>query len=127
MWAFDDGGGSKLYAGGSFTNAFDSGDGFLARWGCWADTTAPELSCPGSVIVADEPLGPPGTIVTFSVTAQDDYDLDPDVVSVPPSGSVFPRGATLVTCTATDTAGNRSACQFTVTVVPKVRAGVESK
>ncbi len=70
----DHGTGPKRYAGGTFTNAFDSGDGDSAQWGCVIDTTAPVLSCPGSVLVADAPTGPPGTIVTFSITADDDFD-----------------------------------------------------
>jgi hypothetical protein len=32
--AFDDGDGEALYAGGTFTSAIDSGDSYLARWGC---------------------------------------------------------------------------------------------
>src|SRR5262249_31146371 len=34
----------------------------------------------------------------------------------PPSGSVFPLGATTVTCTATDSGGSASSCSFKVTV-----------
>src|SRR5439155_22197482 len=33
-----------------------------------------------------------------------------------PSGSSFPVGTTVVTCTATDRAGNSSSCQFNVTL-----------
>jgi hypothetical protein len=56
-----------------------------------------------------------------SVTASDDVDLAPVVECVPPSGSFFPRGTTLVTCTATDACGNQSASQFQVTVQIKAR------
>lgn len=38
------------------------------------------------------------------------------VVCDPPSGSAFPVGTTVVTCTATDSSGNTSTCTFTVTV-----------
>jgi hypothetical protein len=38
------------------------------------------------------------------------------VAADPPSGSAFPIGSTVVTCTATDTAGNVSQCTFVVTV-----------
>ena len=38
------------------------------------------------------------------------------VVCSPASGSNFPAGDTVVTCTATDEAGNESSCMFTVTV-----------
>ncbi|HEY7543548.1 MAG TPA: SBBP repeat-containing protein, partial [Blastocatellia bacterium] len=34
----------------------------------------------------------------------------------PPSGAVFPVGATTVTCTATDSSGGTASCSFTVTV-----------
>ncbi len=34
----------------------------------------------------------------------------------PPSGSVFPKGTTTVTCCANDAAGNTNCCSFTVTV-----------
>ena len=40
----------------------------------------------------------------------------PKVVCVPPSGSAFPVGTTVVTCTATDSSKNSSTCTFTVTV-----------
>jgi hypothetical protein len=58
--------------------------------------------------------------VTFSVAAS---DRDPDAVVVckPPSGSVFPRGTTLVTCTATDATGNQASCEFPVSVQIKAR------
>ncbi len=38
------------------------------------------------------------------------------IVSVPASGSFFPKGTTTVTSTATDNAGNTAVCTFTVTV-----------
>src|SRR5206468_2976175 len=60
----------------------------------------------------------PGTCdaqVVFSPTASDDC-LGVTVQCVPPSGSRFPRGATVVACTATDTSSNAAACAFTVTV-----------
>jgi len=105
-----------LHAGGSFTSAIDSGDSFLARWQGCLDTTAPVLTVPESVIVIDLITSPPGQAVTFEVTASDVLDPAPSIVCVPPSGSVFPPGTTLVTCTATDAAGNHSSRQFPVTV-----------
>jgi len=57
--------------------------------------------------------------VTFTVTASDDRDSSPSVVCVPPSGSFFPRGITLVQCKATDGARNQSNCSFPVNVVRK--------
>ena len=60
-------------------------------------------------------------VVSFSVTADDVHDPAPVVLCVPTSGSIFPLGTTLVTCTATDAAGNQATCQFPVTVQPKYR------
>ena len=57
-----------------------------------------------------------GATANFTPTATDLVDPNPSIVSVPASGSVFPLGDTLVTCTATDASGNASQCQFTITV-----------
>jgi hypothetical protein len=43
------------------------------------------------------------------------------VTCTPASGSTFPLGATTVTCSATDTAGNTGSSTFTVTVWMKSR------
>jgi HYR domain-containing protein len=66
-------------------------------------------------------VDPPGRVVHFTVTADDDRDPAPVVVCTPPSGSFFPSSTTLVDCTATDASGNESTCQLPVTVQPKVR------
>jgi len=120
LTVYDDGGGEALYAGGEFTSAFDSGDSYLAKWGC-LDATPPVLTCPDSVRLADGFPNGRGEIVTFSVSATDDLDPSPTVLCTPPSGSFFPPGTTLVTCTATDASGNQSVCQFPVTVQSKAR------
>jgi hypothetical protein len=44
---FDDGAGAALYAGGAFTSAIDSGDSYLARWGC-ASALVPVPGCFGN-------------------------------------------------------------------------------
>lgn len=116
LTVYDDSEGPALYAGGRFSSAPDSGDSYLAKWGGEPDTTPPSLSCPSSVFAIDGFNGPPGEVVIFSVTAADDCDPSPTVVCVPSSGSMFSVGTTLVTCTATDTAGNESTCQFPVIV-----------
>ena len=114
----DLGDGPLVYAAGDFKTAFDSGDSYVAKWGC-ADLP-PVLSCPSTVNAIDRATDGPGEVVSFTVTATDDFDPAPAVVCVPPSGSTFPRGTTLVTCTATDAAGNESTRQFPVTVTLKV-------
>ena len=118
LTVFRDRTGSALYAGGAFTSAFDSRDSYLAKWGC-PDTNAPTLSCPAPIVV-QERGGSPGEVVAFTVTALDEEDYAPSVVCAPPSGSLFPRGTTLVTCTAIDFSGNQTSCEFPVTVRPRV-------
>jgi hypothetical protein len=85
------------------------------------DASAPTLSCPPIISVIDSKSGPFGDLAFFTVTASDDHDPDPSVVCVPPSGSFFPRGTTIVTCTATDASGNQSVCTFPVVVMPTIR------
>ncbi|MEZ6186475.1 MAG: HYR domain-containing protein [Planctomycetota bacterium] len=79
------------------------------------DTTAPTLTQPADLLV--EQAGPLGTVVAYAdPTASDAADPAPVVSCTPPSGSLFPPGATTVTCTATDASGNQSSVTFTVTV-----------
>jgi len=84
------------------------------------DDTAPVLSsCPSNITVAADAGSCAGAVVTFTApTAMDNCDATPTIVCTPASGSTFPIGATLVTCTATDDCGNSSMCNFTVTVTP---------
>jgi len=119
---FGGGGGPALYAGGEFRSNLDSGDARLARWGCVPDVTPPTLHCPPFVLVGDRIGSPAGEVVHFTVTAVDERDPAPCVVCVPPSGSVFPRGRTLVTCTATDDTGNVATCVFPVIVAAGTKA-----
>jgi len=76
------------------------------------DTTPPIIVCPTVVSVpcSTDLLAP----VAFNVSATDDMDPNPIVVCDPPSGSGFTIGSTMVTCTATDAAGNQSHCSFNV-------------
>jgi hypothetical protein len=84
------------------------------------DTTAPQLTVPAD-ITANATVGatsPTAAIVTFSASATDLVDGAVIPVCAPASGSLFPLGATIVSCTATDARGNTSAPgTFTVTVV----------
>ena len=50
-----------------------------------------------------------------------DIPLDPTTDCNPPSGSVFPLGDTIVTCTATDGAGNIGTASFTITVHTQIQ------
>ena len=78
------------------------------------DTIAPIVAVPGNIFV--DPLGGPNATVNFSVTATDNLSI-PLVNVVPPSGSVFPLGNTIVTATATDQVGNTTLKTFVVRVV----------
>ncbi len=78
------------------------------------DTEDPTISCPPNIVKGNDPNNC-DTMVTFTAIPADNC---PGVSYVcnPPSGSSFPVGTTVVTCTATDAAGNQASCQFTVTV-----------
>lgn len=85
--------------------------GFLRAYG---DTTPPVLSLPGNIIA--EATGPNGAIVNFSATATDALDGPIGVIYSQNPGTVFPLGVTVVTVSATDSAGNKASGSFTVTV-----------
>lgn len=78
-----------------------------------SDTTAPtwSVTTPGPA----EATGPEGAIVHYEATASDPSGIASSACS-PASGSLFPLGATTVTCTATDAAGNAAETSFEVTV-----------
>jgi len=80
----------------------------------WVDTTPPDLVTPPNAV--NEATGPDGATHVFVATATDAVDPNPVVVCVPPSGTIFPLGVTVVTCTATDVFGNVSTGTFTKTV-----------
>lgn len=80
-----------------------------------ADTSRPIIYCPPDQIAWT--CNPNGIPVNFPAPLVfDNHDPNPSVVCVPPSGSLFPVGQTVVTCTATDNCTNRSSCTFRVTV-----------
>jgi len=78
------------------------------------DTTPPVLTTPPAVEVTATSAA--GATVTFTTSAIDIVDAGPTVVCTPASGSVFPPGATTVTCTAKDASGNPKTSTFVVTV-----------
>ncbi|MGK5522964.1 VWA domain-containing protein [Micromonospora sp. URMC 107] len=64
---------------------------------------------PPTVVVDDrtvEATSPAGAVIDYPATATDNVDGPLSPTCVPPSGTTFPLGATTVTCTATDAAGN---------------------
>lgn len=78
------------------------------------DTTPPVLSLPGNILV--EATNSSGTAVSFIVTASDANPVPPTVSCTPTSGSTFPLGITVVTCSATGASGMTAHASFTVRV-----------
>jgi HYR domain len=90
---------------------------------CWApgaaaqdesDFIPPDLTVPAQVVF--NATGPTGATVIYAVSATDNVDPNPKVDCSPPSGTVFPIGTTIVTCTATDASGNTATKSFDVVV-----------
>ncbi|MFN2476028.1 MAG: beta strand repeat-containing protein [Chthoniobacterales bacterium] len=80
------------------------------------DTTPPVISGVPADITA-EATGPNGATVTYSQpTADDNFDGPVPVSCAPASGSTFAFGTTMVTCSASDQAGNTSRSSFNITV-----------
>ena len=77
------------------------------------DSTAPALALPNGISVPG-PSG--GTTVSYNASATDTVDGGVAVSCSPASGSLFPRGTTTVTCTATDSHQNTGTGTFEVTV-----------
>jgi len=89
-----------------------------------ADTMPPVMECSTNIAVDLESEA--GAQVFFTTTATDVCTGAAAVISVPPSGSVFPIGTNLVACTAMDGYGNSAQCGFSLTVrsVRKVKEDV---
>ena len=80
------------------------------------DTTKPVISPTTNLRV--NATGPTGAIVSYPLpTATDVVDVTVQVLCTPAPGAAFAIGATTVTCTATDHAGNTATRRFTVTVL----------
>ncbi len=84
------------------------------------DVTPPVLhDVPEDFVVGGPHDGSSVSVAWTDPTATDETSpLFPPVTCVPPSGSLFPPGDTVVTCTAVDDAGNIGTETFTVTVLP---------
>jgi hypothetical protein len=76
------------------------------------DTTAPEVTTPANVVVGNDAA----TVTYSNATATDAVDGDLSASCVPASGTTFALGTTIVTCSATDEAGNTGTGTFTVEV-----------
>jgi len=81
------------------------------------DKTPPQIVCPTVTAKAND-LHQCGAIVQYPLpTVTDSCSAITNLVCVPPSGSFFPLGLTMVNCTAIDAGGNSAECAFGVTVV----------
>jgi HYR domain-containing protein/NHL repeat-containing protein len=78
----------------------------------------PTITVPASMTV--QATSAHGAPVTYTATAVDAAHAVIPVICVPPSGSMFPLGATVVTCTATDAGHRTSTRTFIVTVIHSV-------
>jgi hypothetical protein len=79
------------------------------------DRSAPNVTAPDNVTA--EAAGADGAAVSYdAASAIDDVDGAVPATCTPSSGSTFALGATLDTCTATDSSGNTGSATFTVTV-----------
>jgi len=79
------------------------------------DTTAPSIAATANISVAATSAA--GAAVTYAAPATTDLVNGTGAATCAPvSGSTFGHGATSVTCTATDAAGNSASSTFTVTV-----------
>jgi len=58
------------------------------------------------------------TVMFPAPVATDTCDNNLLVYCTPPSGSVFPVGTNIVTCTAVDASDNTNTCTFTIRVIP---------
>lgn len=87
------------------------------------DTIPPTLSR-----VADQVVVPGGcdSPVMFQTPTATDNSDGVRVVCSPASGAVLTPGVHTVTCTATDSSGNRSQSSFRVTVLPRLRVAFQA-
>ncbi len=82
------------------------------------DNTPPTITCPANIVVPTDP-GKCSAAVNYPSVMATDNCSGVTVATNPPSGSVFQKGTTTVTATATDASGNTTTCSFTVTVEDK--------
>jgi hypothetical protein len=81
------------------------------------DTEAPAITCPAN-ISTNVVFGETGKVVNYDLPIASDNCGTPSLQLTAgfASGAVFPLGTTTVSYEATDAAGNKTSCSFTVTV-----------
>jgi hypothetical protein len=80
------------------------------------DIEAPVFRQSRTSILEVNATSPTGAVVTFSPTPTDNVGVT-SLSCAPASGSVFAVGSHLVTCTASDAAGNAASMSFSVSVI----------
>lgn len=98
--------------------------GTLAVSATVVDCDPPVLTLPADMTV--EATGAGGATVTYTASASDAVDGPITPSCSPASGSLFALGSTVVTCSATDAAGNTATGTFSVTVVDTTAPPVSS-
>ena len=99
-------------------NAYRSSDHDAVIVGLLLDAVPPVVGAMPDLVL--EATGPAGAVATWvNPTAVDAIDGPRPVTCVPASGSTFPLGATVVTCSASDLAGNTGYSRFTVLVLDR--------
>jgi hypothetical protein len=78
------------------------------------DREPPNLQCSSQVLSSTD-AGVCGKVVAYTTTATDNC-VSVTLNCTPASGTFFNVGRTVVTCRATDNAGNASSCTFNVTI-----------
>jgi hypothetical protein len=88
-----------------------------------APSEPPRILCPTNILTWTCGTNP--VVVNYpDPTVLPGTDPKPEVQCTPPSGSLFPVGPTVVTCTVKDSCANQDSCSFTVLVRPDLRPPV---
>jgi len=107
-------GGRVLALGGLINGSTDTPTAEI--WGIsGVDTTVPVITSPLGTVLAAAGSGT-GANVSYAASATDNSGVVSSFGCTPPSGSLFPIGDTVVTCTATDPSGNTASQSFTIHV-----------
>ncbi|WP_333819487.1 HYR domain-containing protein, partial [Ohtaekwangia sp.] len=86
------------------------------------DGTKPVIAnCPANISVTTNPATCNAVVNWTAPTVTDNCDASPTVTSTASPGATFGLGTTTVTYEATDAAGNKETCSFTVTVTDGVK------
>lgn len=80
------------------------------------DPQPPALDCPSDITVTESAPGMGLCVVKYKSPVTNENCSVQSSACVPPSGSSFPLGATVVKCETANASGERAACSFTVTV-----------